>query len=105
MRYLNYRRISTAMYFIFLVGLLGGCLPGPGSPGNRPPRKKMLMDGITGDGIEAVGFAAPGAGGAPSAGPTVPPPPFSLVDSVIGMGGENADFFVLRIPSSQFDFL
>ena len=65
----------------------------------------MLTDGIAGDGIESVGFASTTVGKALSTGINVPAPPFSLVDSVIGLGGENADFFVLRIPTSQFDFL
>ena len=105
MRYLNYQKLRTAMCFMLLTGLLAGCLPGPGSPTNRPARKKMLTDGISGDGIEAVGFAATAAGRGAPAGVNVPAPPFTLVDSVIGLGGENADFFVLRIPTSQFDFL
>ena len=104
MRYLNHK-LLTATCFILLTGFLGGCLPGPGSPGQRPARKKMLTDGIAGDGIESVGFASTTAGKASSTGINVPAPPFSLVDSVIGLGGENADFFVLRIPTSQFDFL
>src|ERR1700744_1072370 len=105
MRRLNYRRLTTAMCFIFLVGSIAGCLPGPGSPTSRPARKKMLTDGINGDGLEAISLAGPGGGRVGTNGPNVPPLPFALVDSVIGLGGENADFFVLRVPSNQFDFL
>lgn len=93
------------MCFFLLAASLTGCLPGPGSPTNRPQRKKMLTDGISGDGIEAIGFAGPTAGNRTATGAVVPPLPFALVDSVIALGGDNADFFVLRVPSNQFDFL
>ena len=93
------------MCFVFLAGSLTGCLPGPGSPTSRPQRKKMLTEGINGDGLEAISLAGPGGGRVGTNGPSVPPLPFALVDSVIGLGGENADFFVLRVPSNQFDFL
>lgn len=100
---LKNRQLITVFLFLVLTGSMTGCLPGPGSPTSRPARKKMLTEDLNGDGLERYSLTSPSK---PTEGePDMPPPPFLLVDSVIQIGAENADFLVLRIPSTDMDFL
>lgn len=95
----------AAFLFLLLAGYLPGCTPGPGSPGSKPARKKMLNLDTQSDGWEAYQFASPAPGSAASATSQYPPLPFALADTTIMLGGESADFYVLRVPSADFDFL
>ena len=89
--------------FLASAGCLTGCLPGPGSPTARPARKKMLMDGLSSDGLEQYQLAS--SGGSTGQAGVLPPPPFYLTDSIIELGAEKADFLVLRAPSAELDAL
>ena len=89
--------------FLASAGCLTGCLPGPGSPTARPARKKMLMDGLSPDGLEQYQLAS--SGGSIGQAGVLPPPPFYLTDSIIELGAEKADFLVLRAPSAELDAL
>jgi hypothetical protein len=95
------QQLIIVFLFLALAGSMTGCLPGPGSPTSRPQRKKMLTDDINSDGLERYSLSSTSAAGEPA----MPPPPFILVDSTIQLGAENADFLVLRIPSTEMDFL
>src|ERR1700744_1818245 len=95
------KQLITLILFLALTGSMTGCLPGPGSPTSRPQRKKMLTEDINDDGLERFSLTTSKA----AADPAMPPPPFTLVDSMIRMGTEDADFLVLRLPSTDMDFL
>ena len=101
----NRQKLKTVLCYLFLSGCLAGCLPGPGSPTQRPQRKKMLNEALTGGNFEGISLTSPTMGGSQNGMPAMPPLPFVLTDSIIGLGGQNADFLVLRVPSTQFDFL
>jgi hypothetical protein len=97
------QRLLIVFLFLALAGSMTGCLPGPGSPTSRPQRKKMLTEDASGDGLERYSLTSSSKMTAGESG--MPPPPFVLVDSTIQLGAENADFLVLRIPSTDMDFL
>ena len=99
------RTIVSAFLFLLFAGSLTGCMPGPGSPTSKSPRKKMLNLAAQGDGWEAYRFASPGPGSSASAVGQYPQLPFALADTTIALGGDNANFYVLRAPSAEFDFL
>jgi hypothetical protein len=99
------RAVMAAILFLLFAGSLPGCMPGPGSPAGKPPRKKMLSLDAQGDGMEAYQLTSPAPGEGVLATKLYPPLPFALADTTIAFGGDNADFYVLRIPSAQFDFL
>jgi hypothetical protein len=105
MLYINRQKLKTVLCYVMLAGCLAGCLPGPGSPTSRPVRKKMLNDAVTGGNFEGVSLTSPGTGRTENGVQGMPALPFVLTDSIIRLGTENADFFVLRVPSTQFDFL
>ena len=101
----THRTVMAAFLFLLIAGSLPGCMPGPGSPAGRPARKKMLNLDARSDGWDAYYFASPAPGIAASATNQYPPLPFALADTTIMLGGDNAQFFVLRVPSADLDFL
>jgi hypothetical protein len=93
------------LFFLFSVCLVS-CMPGgtPG-PGGKAQRKKMLnLDGGT-NGWDAYSLTGPATGSQLSGQGQYPPSPFRLADTIINFGSVNANFYVMRVPSDNLDFL
>lgn len=103
---MKHRNLKTAFLFLLVACAMSSCAPGGGgSPTSKPARKKMLNMSSGDNGWDAFSMAPNGAQGATAGSISYPPLPFALADTVISMGGDNADFYILRIPSSNMDFL
>jgi hypothetical protein len=109
MKYITTRAAAPMIVVIcslLLSGLLPGCLPT--GPGKTPPtRKKMpaprLSDGSwEGGGSISLDPATPSSAGMPV---LSAPWPFAMADTTIGLGNRSDDFVVLRLPSTDYDYL
>src|ERR1700748_3727909 len=96
---------KALILLVFIAGFFTGCMRGPASPASRPARKKMLTGNGLNGGWEAYGFTSPGAAQSPSGAAAYPPLPFSLADTAMTLGSETAYFYIVRIPSTNLDFL
>lgn len=103
---MKHRNLKTAFLFLLVAGAVSSCAPGGGgSPASKPARKKMLNLNASDNGWDAFGMVPNGLQSVTTASNAYPQLPFALADTVISMGGDNADFYILRIPSSNMDFL
>jgi hypothetical protein len=106
--------LIAIVLFLVLAGGLTGCLPSQGG-GGKGERKKMLnLDGQDGA-WEATSLGSGANFGAASfasaesypnkMAAAYPRLPFTLLDTTIRVGGEMADFMLLRLPTADYDYL
>ena len=95
------RLAATFLACLLIAG--SGCVTGPSNPANKPPRKKMdsapLRDNGGWDSFSLV------TSDKTPALPQYLPMPFTMTDTLLAFNGTSADFYIVRAPSSNFDFL
>jgi hypothetical protein len=96
---------AACMALLLISGFLTGCTSGPNNAASKPPRKTLLTPASLQENGGWDGFSLASTGNQMPSAPQYAPMPFTMADTVLTLGGSSAAFYVVRIPSGNFDFL